>query len=95
MSAVVPSEYIPMAEKCSVIPTERLAGTNGIIIMEDNEDNDIKVTGGPVIPESDAVIVVVPAAKPVAIPLENIVAVVRMELPQLTCVVRSAVKPFE
>jgi hypothetical protein len=62
--------------------------------MEDNEFT-IKDTAGLVIPESEAVIVVVPAAKPVAIPVENMVAVARVELTQLACVVRSAVEPFE
>ena len=55
----------------------------GFILIEVNDiDITVRVSAGLVLPESAAVIFVVPAATPVATPLENMVAVAGEELIQ-------------
>ena len=62
--------------------------------MEDS-DITVKVTGELVTLDRDAVISAVPPATPVATPFAKIVTVEGLELTQFTCVVTSAVEPFE
>ena len=69
-----------------VAPTLITADDTGNMIMRNNEGNDItvKVTGWLVIPERVALIFVVPAAEPVAVPFERIEAISLFELVQFT-----------
>ena len=72
-----------MAVKRCVEPIIKLAGLAGFILTEVNDiDVTVRVSAGLVIPESAAVIFVAPAATPVAIPLENMVAIAGEELIQ-------------
>ena len=43
ISAVEPSEYVPVAENCWLEPTFKLAGEAGAIVMEDNVDVGVTV----------------------------------------------------
>ena len=54
-----------------------------------------KLTAGLVIPSRVAVILAVPAATPVAKPVEEIVAVPVVSLAQVTCELMSMVEPSE
>ena len=64
-------------------PTVILADDTGNMIMEDN-DITVKVTGWLVTPERAALIFVVPATEPVAVPFERIEAILLSELVQFT-----------
>jgi hypothetical protein len=83
-----------MTVNCSVAPTAKSFGGFGVTIIEDSVITD-KVIGGLVIPSRVAVILVVPAATPVAEPSESIVATLISELLHIACVLISAVDPFE
>ncbi len=71
-------------------PTAKLAGDAGVMAIEDKVGADVadevtvRFTDGLVTPDMDAVIVVVPAATPVAKPVEDIAAMVLSELTQVT-----------
>jgi hypothetical protein len=69
-----------------VAPTAKLAGEDGVIAMEDNVGTAItgKLTGGLLTPDITAVILAVPTATPAAKPVEDIVALVLLELAQVT-----------
>ena len=96
MSLVEPSEYVPVAVNAWVEPTAKLAGEAGATAIEDNVAEDVvveavdaaattvKLTGGLVTPDRAAVILAVPAATPVAKPVESIVAVPVVSLAQVT-----------
>ena len=99
MSAVEPSVLTAVAINCSVRPIAKLAGTAGVISMEDNvKVTTVKFITGLVIPDKAAVILIFPIATPVATPAEDIVAMLTSELVQVTLevisiVVRSAYVP--
>lgn len=87
MFAVEPSEYVPITTNCWVAPVARIAGVAGDIEMEDNVGaaaTTVKLTGGLVKKDRVAVIFEVPAATPVAKPVESIVAVSVLSLAQVT-----------
>jgi hypothetical protein len=86
MSAVEPSAYVPVAINSCVSPTPNLSGVVGVTAMEDNAGAVTipKVTTGLVLPERVAVILVLPTAIPVTIPVEEMVAMLVSELAQLT-----------
>jgi len=97
MFAVELSEYVPIAVNCSVCPAVRLAGASGVTAIEVSvgAGTTVKVTGALVIPDRDAVILVVPTARPAAKPPPVMVATTVLELFQVTCVVMSAVELSE
>ncbi len=81
-------------------PTTRFAGDAGVTAIEDSVDVGmgaitIRVTAGLVTPDTDAVMLVFPAATPVAKPVEEIVAILAPELAQVTWEVIFAVEPSE
>jgi len=82
---------VPVAINCWVEPTTKLAGEAGAIAMEDNVGACtttaavvVKFTTGLVTPDMAAVILAVPAATPVAKPVEEIVAAAGVSLVQVT-----------
>ena len=78
---------MPVAINCWVEPTTKLAGEAGAIAMEDKVGAAVttgKFTDELVIPAMAAVILVVPAATPVAKPVEEIVAAAGVSLVQVT-----------
>jgi hypothetical protein len=66
----------------------------GVTTIEDNNFT-VKIMGELIIPDSDAVIFVVPIAMPVTIASESMVATELSELVHFTCVLMSLFKPFE
>ena len=84
MFAVELSEYVPVAVNCWVEPTAKLAGEAGATAMEDKLGVTVKFRDGLVTPDKVAVILAVPTATPVAKPAEEIVALVVLELAQVT-----------
>jgi hypothetical protein len=77
-SAIVPSEYVPVALNCRVSPTVKADGDDGEIATEERVlllDVTVKVITSLVTPERDAVIDVMPSATPVASPAEEMMAV--------------------
>ena len=77
---------VPVALNCWVPPTAKLATTSRDTAMEINFGPGILVTtftGGLVIPDSDIVISVFPAATAVTKPIEEIVAIFGLELFQV------------
>lgn len=111
MSAVEPSEYVPIASNCWSELIARLDGGFGVTSMENNvtsgivvvvvevvevEDTTVKPTGELVIPFSINVILVLPASIAVASPDEDIVATLGFELLQeATFSVISPARPLE
>jgi hypothetical protein len=83
MSAVDPSEYVPIASNCSVAPNARIAGDTFVTMMED-KDITVKSVDSLVFPSKTAVILVVPAATAVAVPSEFIGAIPEVLLTQVT-----------
>ena len=79
MFAFEPSQLYPIAVNCSGEPTAKLFGGLGVTIIEDRVITN-KVTDELVIPSRVAVILVVPTARPLAEPLEFIVATLISEL---------------
>jgi hypothetical protein len=91
---LVPSEYVPEAANCSVIP----AGTLGLAGVTDMEDKVAEVTVRVVLPEilpEVAVMVAVPAAMAVARPLLFTVATDVLDELQATWVVMLWLVPSE
>ena len=65
-------------------PTAKLAGETGVTSMEETIGaTTVKVTCGLVIPDIEAVILTVPLATPVIVPVEDIVATAVFELFQV------------
>lgn len=98
MSSMVPSEIVPVALNCWVPPTTKLATMLRDTAIETNFGPGILVTtftGGLVIPESDAVILVFPAATALTKPYEATVATFVSELLQADFNVTSSVEPSE
>jgi hypothetical protein len=93
ISAAEPSQLSPVAVYCWVAPTVIATGTAGVITIEDSAITVI-ATGGLVTPFNCAVILVVPAFKPV-ITLLLTEATVGLELPQTTLLETSGVVPSE
>jgi hypothetical protein len=89
MSAVAPSEYVPVAVNCWVSPAAKLAGEAGSTSIADNVGADaaatiVKLTAGLITPSRTALILTVPAAMPVALPVESIIAVLTLSLAHVT-----------
>ena len=93
MSAVEPSQLSPVAVYCWVAPTVKVTGTVGVTTIADSAITVI-ATGGLVTPSRLAVILVVPAFKPVTVLLLT-EATVGLELPQTTVLETSGVVPSE
>jgi len=92
ISLVEPSEYVPEAVNCLVLPTGRL-GLAGVMDMEDRVAGvTVRVVFPEILPEV-AVMVVLPAATAVASPLLLTVATAVLDELQVTCVVISLVEP--
>ena len=71
---MLPFEYVPVAVSCTVAPTATLVGF-GVTAMEDRVGAvTVKVSPGETTEPEVAVMLVVPAATPVAKPLELTVA---------------------
>ena len=94
MFAVVPFQLYPLAVNCSVEPTAKLLAGFGATIIEDRVITD-KVTGGLVIPSRVAVILVVPAARPLTEPFVSMGATLISELLHTAWPLISLVDPFE
>ena len=93
ISAVEPSQLIPVTINCCVAPTASATGTAGATTIEDS-DITVIVKLWLVTPFRVAVISVVPSAKPVTMPILQ-VATPGLELAQITSLVRSGVRPLE
>ena len=93
MSAVEPSQLSPVAVYCWVAPTVKVTGTVGVTTIADSAITVI-ATGGLVTPSRLAVILVVPAFKPVTVLLLT-EATVGLELPHTTRLETSGVVPSE
>ena len=83
MASVEPSVKVAVAVNCWVEPTARLAGEAGSTSIEVTSST-VKSTLGLVTPDRVAVIWAVPAATPVAKPVDEIVAVAVVSLDQVT-----------
>ena len=94
MSRVVPSEYVPEAVNCWVAPTALLA-VAGVTAIEFRVVAVTVRVAVPDIPPKAAVMVVVPAATAVAMPLLLIVATPVLDEFQVTCAVISRLVPSE
>ena len=92
-SWVVPSEKVPVAVNCSVVPPGTL-GLAGVTAMEDNAEVTIRVVPPETAPE-EAVMIVVPAVRPLAKPVMLTVATSVLDDSQVACVVISLVVPSE
>ncbi len=90
-----------MAVNCRVALTAKLAGDAGVTAIEVKfavwlaAANTVKGTAVLFIPDRDALMLVFPAATPVARPAAEIVATLVLELVQVTCEVIFAVVAFE
>ena len=96
MSSTVPSEMVPVALNCWVLPVNKLATTVRDNAMETNFGPGIFVTtftGGLAIPDSDAVISVFPTLTAATEPIEEMVAMFGSELLQVTWKVTSCFEP--
>ena len=87
---MVPSEYVPVAVNCSVVPLAML-GLAGVTAIESRAAGLTVRTVEPLTPPSVALIVDVPVATPVASPLALIVATEVVAEAQVTWPVRSCV----
>jgi hypothetical protein len=94
ITVVEPSLYAAVAVNCCVAPGEMLA-VLGVIAIETSVFTAAPTASVavPLTPLSDAVIVVEPAATPVASPAKFTVATAAVELVQLAVVVTFAVEP--
>jgi hypothetical protein len=80
-----------------VAPTARLAGAIGVTAIDNSvgaEAATVTVTTAELIPDSDAVISELPAARPVTKPPETVATEV-LELVHVACAVIFAVEPSE
>jgi len=94
ISRLVPSEYEPVAANCWVLPTGTL-GLSGVTAIEDKAAAfTVRIVFPEILPEA-AVMVVLPAATPVARPLLLIVATDALDELQVTWVVISWLVPSE
>jgi hypothetical protein len=94
MTWLVPSEYVPVAVNCWVIPRVKL-GVAGVTTMDARvAELIVKVAAPEALPEK-ASMVAVPAATAMARPLPLTVATEVLEVPQVTCVVISLLDPSE
>lgn len=94
MSWLVPSEYVPEALNCMVLP----AGMLGLAGVTDMEDRTTEVTVRVALPElfpEVAIMVEVPAATPVARPVLLTDATDVLDELQMTCMVISWLVPSE
>ena len=92
MSSTVPSEMVPVALNCWVLPATKPATTLRDKAMETNFGPGIYVTtftGGLFIPAREAVISVLPAVTAVIRPNVETVAILVLELLQVACKVIS------
>ena len=69
----------------------------GVVVVEVVEVavSIVRFTGILVIPDMAAIILVVPSAIPVTNPVEEMAAILVLELVQVTCELMSIVEPFE
>ena len=95
MSAVVPSAYFPVATNTCEEPTPKISGVAGVTAIDDKAGagTTFKVTTGLVLPETVAVMLVLPTVTPVAKPAEDMVAMFVSELAHTTLDVMSLVEP--
>ena len=94
INETIPSEKVPTTTNRWIEPTVKLAGEAGDTAIEDNIATG-NFAAELVIPDSAAVMSVVPSPIPVANPIEEIVAILVFELTQVTLEVISAVEPSE
>ena len=92
-SWVVPSEKVPVAVNCSVVPPGTL-GLAGVTAMEDNAEVTIRVVPPETAPE-EAVMIVVPAVRPLAKPVMLTVPTAVSDDAQVARAVISLVVPSE
>ena len=94
ISCAVPSEYMPVAVNCALIPTAML----GLAVVTDMEDRPAEVTVMRVLPAmlpNVAEMVALPAATAVTRPPLDTVATGVFDEPQVTCKVMSKPVPSE
>ena len=89
-----PLEKVPTATNRRTEPTVKSSGEAGDIEIEDNIATG-NFTAGLVVPDSAAVMSVLPSLIPVATPFEDIVATSGAELTQVTLSVISVLEPSE
>ena len=94
INETIPSEKVPTTTNRWIEPTVKLAGEAGDTAIEDNIATG-NFAAELVIPDSAAVISVLPSPIPVATPFEEMVAIPVFELTQVTLEVISAVEPSE
>jgi hypothetical protein len=92
-SCVLPSEYVPVAVNCCVVPST-MEGSTGVTASDTSAACPTLSSAEAVMTPEVAVIVTVPAPRPVDNPLAAIVATAPEDEPQLTAPVRSCVLPL-
>lgn len=98
ISAVEPSEYVPIAVNCWEEPIGKFAGVFGVRVIEDRVgvgNTTAKSIAGLVTPDNTALISIFPLATPVSKPDEDIVATLSGSISHFTLSVMSAVEPSE
>ena len=95
ISIVEPSAYFPVATNTCEEPTPKISGIAGVTAIDNKAGagTTFKVTTGLVLPETVAVMLVLPTLTPVAKPAEDTVAIFVSELPHTTLDVMSLVEP--
>lgn len=95
MSAVVPSAYFPVATNTCEEPTPKISGVAGVTAIDDKAGagTTFNITTGLVIPETVALMSVLPTLTPVAKPAEDMAAMFVSELTHTTLDVMSLVEP--
>jgi hypothetical protein len=93
-SRVVPSEYVPEAENCCVVPAALLAVAGVTVRVDKVAGLTVRVVESEILPKV-AVMVVVPAATAVANPVLLIDATDVLDEDQVTCVLMSRLVPSE
>ena len=94
ITAVVASEYVPVATNCWFVPVA-ITGLAGVTAMPCRVAEVTVRTVEPLTNPRLALMLLVPAASPVARPLEPIVAVAEVAEAQVTAAVRSRCEPSE
>jgi hypothetical protein len=95
MSAVVPSAYFPVATNTCEEPTPKISGMAGVTAIDNKAGagTTFKATTGLALPETVAVMLVLPTLTPVAKPSEDMAAMFVSELTHTTLDVMSLVEP--
>ena len=92
---MVPSEKVPVAVNCSVVPSGTGFGVVGVIAMDVSTAAETATLKLLVCPPAWTVMMLVPGRMPLTVPLELVVATVVLEELRVALLVRSCVVPSE